>query len=306
MKEENIMNKQISICLIAFLLVLNSTPIIDNQGEDYFDKTIKNATITYIAARGINGIISVLQGTNIDISPAGIGASFSPGELLDPLNDLVEQFSTVMLASIVSLGIQKTLMAISSWWVVKIIFFILLILLLFLFVRPDVPLLDKSQKIFLTKFIIIALAVRFTIPFVVLANNAIETIFLNTKLQNNIEQIILLENETANYNDDPVVEKGWFESMTGTAKELCNVKGRAVKFKEKISESVNTMLDLITLFIIQTIVFPLLFLFVFLKFIKYLTGKDFALFFPLYNEPENNISETNDRQQEEIITNRVS
>ena len=67
--------------------------------------------IAFGLARALNGAISVIQGTELELHPAGVGVSFAPGQLIDPINDLVERFSWLMLASSTSLGVQKILMS---------------------------------------------------------------------------------------------------------------------------------------------------------------------------------------------------
>ncbi|WP_342130130.1 hypothetical protein [Hydrogenophaga sp. OTU3427] len=53
------------------------------------------------------------------VQPLGFGVSLAVGEILDPVNDLVETFSSVMLTASVAFGIQKLLLAIGSNWVVS-------------------------------------------------------------------------------------------------------------------------------------------------------------------------------------------
>jgi hypothetical protein len=67
----------------------------------------------------LNAVISVAQGTDVAIEPAGVGVKFSPGEILDPINDLVEKFSTLMLFASISFGIQKILITLGGHWVVS-------------------------------------------------------------------------------------------------------------------------------------------------------------------------------------------
>ena len=43
----------------------------------------------------------------------------TPGQILDPINDLVERFSSVMLIASSSLGLQIVLLDILSWWVLS-------------------------------------------------------------------------------------------------------------------------------------------------------------------------------------------
>ena len=84
-------------------------------GSGYVDTAFKRAAAGFAIARGLNGVISVAQGTEFAVQPAGVGVSFTPGEILDPVNDLVERFSWIMLLATSSLGIQKVLLSMSSW-----------------------------------------------------------------------------------------------------------------------------------------------------------------------------------------------
>ena len=59
---------------------------------------------------------SVIQDTEIAFSPAGVGVTLAVGEILDPINDLIERFSFVMLVSTASLGIQKILLEVGIWF----------------------------------------------------------------------------------------------------------------------------------------------------------------------------------------------
>ena len=110
----------ISITALVCAIVAISG-VIDEKGVTYTDDAFKRALITFGIARGLNGVISVAQGTEIAVHPAGFGVNFTPGQILDPVNDLVEQFSWIMLASSASLGIQKVLLSISSTTVVTLL-----------------------------------------------------------------------------------------------------------------------------------------------------------------------------------------
>ena len=66
-------------------------------GDDRLEQAFSRALIGYAIARGLNGAISVAQGTEVAVQPAGIGLNFAPGEILDPINDLVERFSWIMM-----------------------------------------------------------------------------------------------------------------------------------------------------------------------------------------------------------------
>ena len=69
-------------------------------------RRVERALVTFALTRTLNGVISVAQGTQLAFQPAGVGVVISAGEILDPLNDLVEQFSWLTLLAATSLGVQ--------------------------------------------------------------------------------------------------------------------------------------------------------------------------------------------------------
>ena len=75
---------------------------------------LERALVSWATARALNAAISVAQGTEVALEPGGVGVVFAPGEVLDPVNDLVEQFSTLMLAASVSFGVQRALLGIGA------------------------------------------------------------------------------------------------------------------------------------------------------------------------------------------------
>jgi len=101
--------------LAAMLLavVISWAGVLDRSSGKYVDEALVQAFSTYAVARGINGVVSVLQSVSVGGS-LGVAFNVSPGEVLDPINDLVERFAAIMELSIGSLLIQKLLIAITS------------------------------------------------------------------------------------------------------------------------------------------------------------------------------------------------
>ena len=97
----------------TFDYVLDSTLLasISSGADNYLDDVFTRAGLSFVYARAINGIVSVLQSIVVEVSFASINVF----EVLDPMNDLVERFSWVMLAATGSVLIQKTLIEIGSW-----------------------------------------------------------------------------------------------------------------------------------------------------------------------------------------------
>lgn len=149
-----------TLILICFYLIVTVSAKLDldQRGQDYLDRTLVKASATFALARSLNSVISVIQESEFSVS-FGLGTEIAFGEALDPINDLVEQFSMVMLASSASLGIQKVLMDIGTWLGLKI-FLIALAMLLLGLCLPHKGMVSKIGE----KLMILAIIVRVAIP----------------------------------------------------------------------------------------------------------------------------------------------
>ena len=82
--------------LILLLLASQHTWDHSQYVVDFLDTSSKRTFLAFAIARGINAAISVIQSAEIGFSIA-VSATFAPGEILDPINDLIERFSLIML-----------------------------------------------------------------------------------------------------------------------------------------------------------------------------------------------------------------
>ncbi|MBI3147703.1 MAG: hypothetical protein HYZ17_04245 [Betaproteobacteria bacterium] len=76
----------------------------------------KRAVASFATARALNALISVVQGTELSVQPLGVGVTLTPGQMLDPLNDLVERFADLMLLASVAFGVQLLLLELGMHW----------------------------------------------------------------------------------------------------------------------------------------------------------------------------------------------
>ena len=100
-----LINTQWNKILIGFLstiiIALALSYTLDVKGKDLVDKSFTESVVVFGSAKALNAVISLAQGTELDLPFVTVAI----GEVLDLINDLIEQFSFVMLASMVSLGI---------------------------------------------------------------------------------------------------------------------------------------------------------------------------------------------------------
>ncbi len=114
--------KGVVTVMLLVAVTFNYTGAIDAMGQYHINNSFNVASTTFVVARALNAVISVVQGTELAMVPLGVGMTLTPGQILDPVNDLIEQFSWVMLASTSAIGIEKVGMAISAWPVIKAIY----------------------------------------------------------------------------------------------------------------------------------------------------------------------------------------
>jgi hypothetical protein len=265
--------RKLIIGALAVLLLINITSYTETSGERYFDKALKNAAVTFAVARALNGLISIMQHAEISAAPAGVGLTVAPFQILDPLNDIVEQFSTVMLLATVSLAIQKLLLTISGWWIAKLVISGLLLLSI-IFLVLDSFHITRMNKNLLLKILVPVLFVRFVIPFVAISSGVVEDLFLNEPIQAKTEKLKLIEQSAARaigVDEEHQLNEG----MIAKGKSLLNVKENTALLWENVSKSISTIIDLIALFIIQTVLLPLVFLYLAVKLIKLVFMYDF-------------------------------
>ncbi len=257
--------------------LLQKTPVsdLDRKGDRYYDASISRAFYTFAMVRGLNGVISVVQGTAVAASPAGIGLNLAVGEILDPVNDLVERFSWVMLVSTSSLGIQKILMEMGTWFGFSVLLSLSMVLILMGIWIPRAV--SAHFLSFGYKLILISLIIRFGIPAVALAGETLYDLFLAERYARSIASLEKIDKEIKDTglletgNEDP----GYLERLKNiyrSAGEKDGIKGKILFLKEKISGYAEYTVDLITIFLVQTVMIPLVVLWGLIRLVRYVFG----------------------------------
>lgn len=277
----------ILIGILSYTSVMNSllekTIIkqIDAKSSRYLDDAFKRALYTYAIVRGINGVISVIQNTHIAVSPAGVGVNVAVGEILDPVNDLVERFSWVMLVSTTSLGIQKIFMKIGAWLGLNILLSAAMLALLIGVWVPDTFIINFKSWGY--KLILVSIMIRFCIPVVSIASDRLYDLFLKDKYEQATQSLDQLNKdikETDIIKQDKKLGKedkgvlGNIKKYYEDTKETLKVNERIQALKRKLTNYANDTINLIIVFILQTVLIPIFVLWAFLKLIGYIAVRD--------------------------------
>ena len=252
--------------LVAILLFFSSgvqIPVLDSAAEKYFQNSITKAGVSYGVCRLINGTVSVIQQSSVQLEPAGIGMSLAVGQIVDPINDMVERLSNVLVLSITSLGIQELSYEISIALAPPILAGLLLVLSGLLWFKSDK--LFALQKVVLNVLIIVSIA-RFCLPISSIANEFLQTHFFEDRI---VEARGALAEGTADLDKLKDVDLPEYDGILETIESSASyIKHKSVEFKNAVritienkSLIIENLLQLTFLylgvFVIQVLLLPL-------------------------------------------------
>ncbi|WP_163647687.1 hypothetical protein [Modicisalibacter sp. 'Wilcox'] len=231
------------------------------------DQSLDQAFAAFAIAKGLNATISVLQSTVID----GQFFQVDIGQALDPANDLIERFSWVMFAATGSLALQKLLLAISGSALIKSLASGTCLLAAGL-----VALKTRIGQAAALKLALAALFVRFTLLLVALASGMANQAFLDAPRTATMQQLETTQSqldEIANQQVDSQSEaQSWWERLKGSVGDL--VSTPVTRVVDGFNEITDKVIDLTMIFITQTMLFPLGFLYLLYRLGGRLFGRD--------------------------------
>ena len=253
--------------LLSIILFFSSgvqIPFIDSSADAYFKDSITKAGVSYGVSRIINATVSVIQESNVQLEPVGIGMSLAIGQIVDPINDMVERLSNVLVMSIASLGVQELAYEISITIVPQILAVFLFVLSLLVWFKNERVF--KLQKVIMSVLVIAAIA-RFCLPISSMANEFLQETFFEDKI---IEANEKLTASTADLNKLEDIDVPKIEGFMGTIGNSASyIKDKTVDFKntvQVIMENKGVIIEnllrltflYLGIFIIQVLVLPLL------------------------------------------------
>ncbi|MDP2816871.1 MAG: hypothetical protein Q8O29_01075 [Polaromonas sp.] len=220
------------------------------------DAGLKRALVSFATARALNAVISVAQGTALSVQPLGVGVTLTPGQLLDPVNDLVEKFSTLMLAASVAFGVQKALIAMGGYWVISLALTAVALGWAWVHFRRQAP------PPWLSRVLVILLMLRFAVPVVTLGTDLLWQKFLAPDYAASQLQIDTSSTQAARLGPPVAVpdNPGVLDRMKGWLSDTADVKARFEALKLAAEQATEHIIRLIVIFLLQTLVIPLLLL----------------------------------------------
>lgn len=246
---------------LALALALIWLKPLDVLAERHVETGFQRALTTFAAARALNAILSAVQSASVSVG-VGVGASAHPGAILEPIDDLIEQFSALMLAATISFAAQRLLIEIFSAWPVSVLVSCALVAWLALRLRR------RLLPAWLPKLSLALLCLRLAVPILALGSEATYQLLLARDYETSQAEIKNAElPDTAAEPGEALGNKfrRWWSESTDVARKIDAIKSKA-------DGLVAHLVKLAAVFVVQTMALPLMFLWLLLWLYRALSG----------------------------------
>ena len=222
------------IALALFFSPFSRVPGLDSSADDYFEKAISKAGLVYATCRVINASVSLIKDSSVQVQPAGVGMTLAVGQVLDPIDDLTERLSDLMVTAIVSLGIQKLAFEISLGLAPPLLAIILALLtLLSWWPTPRLALLQRTLSLLFLLF----LAARFCLPLAAMANRGLDRHFFAPRIEQARNDLALYSAELENLKKFSFPETDSLLGAIGSSGAF--LKFKSAQFKNALVATVS-------------------------------------------------------------------
>ena len=244
---------------IVLLVILSSIKVLDNYVDEYTTQSITNAAITYAAARGLNAVVSMIQTSNIEAGIGVVSGSITIGELLDPINDMLERFSSVMTLVLASLAAQKVLLLIASHNL-----FIYLLAVVGLAAVAAMKFGKSWTQNLLFKSFLVLVLIRFCLAIAVALNSGVDYLFLDQQTRDNGEEIRNFQQNLLDINSDEMADADSLRESSIAFWRNLNLE----EMNRKVADGIEKFINLVAIYLLKTIMFPLFFFYLTIHAVK--------------------------------------
>jgi len=252
--------RQIVLCVCVAAMTLGAwfDPL-TSAANQQVDAGFNRALASFATARALNSIISMLQGTELAAQPFGMGIVLSLGQVLRPVNDMVEQFAHLMLVASIAFGIEKILINIGAHWTMSLALTVASITWGYLFLR------HSSSPAWVTRVLVVLLMIRFAMPAVILGSDVLFDQFMakdyaagQAVIDGTTEKLTALKAAAVQGLED---QSTW-DKVKAWISQAADIKTRLAPLKEAAEQATERMIKLIVIFVLQTLLLPIFLLWV--------------------------------------------
>jgi hypothetical protein len=267
--------------LVAILLFLSPAlrlPVLDDAADAYFRTAITKGGLSYATCRVINASVSIIKESSLHLEPAGVGVSLAIGQALDPIDDLTERVSDVLVTAVTSLGVQKLAYEIGISLAPPALAVLLLLLsLLVWFGNERIRLVQDT----LLRFAVLLGVARCCLPVSSLVNEVVNQHFFNPRIEQVGTNLSASSAGFAKLKEFTMPENGIFGAASLLKQKSSELGEALTEVSKNMGSLTENLLQLaflyVGIFLIQVIVLPLLAFFFLAKTTNALLGTNLPL-----------------------------
>ena len=252
------MTRQVALALgMAAVILCSWLAPLDSRATEQVDAGLKRALVSFATARALNGVLSIVQGTQLSAQPLGLGVTLAPGQVLAPANELLRHFADLMLAASIAFGVQKALISLGGYWLVSLALTAAVVGWTWLQLRRMQP------PSWLPRILVILLMIRFAIPVGMIGTEMLSQRFLAADYIASQRAIDLSSSQVAMQNPSAPTSAeapGILDRMKEWFAKSGDVKTSYENLKKLVEQATEHIVNLIVIFLLQTLVIPLVLL----------------------------------------------
>jgi hypothetical protein len=230
--------------------------VVQEQARAYLQEATLKAVTAFAAARGLNAAISTLQNSSLTVG-VGVSGNLALGQVLDPLNDLIERFSEVMLVSSVALGIQQLLLPLGLWLGLAVLVPVAMacfVAAVWLGPSRGARVAGAGWRI-----LVAGLVVWLAVPVAAGTGSTVFEHFLTERYQQASADIEVARQRAHNLEERipegaPSREERWWQ---GWGLEQLDLRSRIQALTARAEAAVHSVIELTVIFLFQTLLLPL-------------------------------------------------
>lgn len=228
--------------IAACLIVVSSHGGMDKFSQKQVVQTTDQAIGIYVVSRTINGLVSVLQTSQVKVP---LLASAEVGQLLDPVNDAVERLSSSLVWAIGSLFFQRILLEVAASpafvWILQGLgvamagFALLMEWPRFRIVTSRIFTVSENTlercRDWLVRMFVLAAIFRFIVPVFLALSFIVSQMFLEPGIAKNTEQLSLLRSQASEIASSSSPDTGKLQE------ERIRAEARTKEFEESMASA---------------------------------------------------------------------
>jgi len=251
------------LLLLCTALVLTWLRPLDALAERQVEAGLKRALIAFASARALNAVLSALQEATVSLQ-VGAGLSIKPGAVLEPLDDVVEQFSNLMFVATASLAAQRLMVEVFAAWPLCAVLSVLLVAWAALRWRSPAarPGPGAGVPAWLPRLALALLLLRLAVPVLAVVSEGVHQLVLERPYRQLATQLSAAEaGETtgAIATPRPAAAESLLDRIKALVAQGGDVARQVEVLRARAQDIVENLVRLAAVFIVQTIVLPLIY-----------------------------------------------